>query len=685
MLRRITSAVRRTRFQANQRSIRAAAIREVRRFTAETLEQRVFLSVSAQTLEGPIGVAGNSWTYQYAAPGKASSTGTLTSQGTVKYGDQQAIEIESSGTDSSGDTGTEQIFYGNLPQGIVILESAITASSGPSEDTVWSSPYYLIAPTSLDAGVPFTTPTATATQTVTSATGVKTTTTHTKSDVITLATATPSVAIEAAGTTYMCYEVDSTDTNTVPGNPPTTSTTQTFVSPTVGLVQIKGVTTTGSTYSYTLTKFTGTSYQLAVRQQPTNTLAGDPINPTVQIALQDGAGNVDTNASDAVTVTASIAPGSTGAGTLTGNTATTVGGVATFSNLSINKPGQYTLNFADSAGRTVSSVSFQVSAGKLVFVHPVKNGIAGSSLDPVEVELEDSKGHKITDAPSLVTLNISGSNSSNPITGNMAELVGGTAVFNGIKLAQPGTYTLSASDAQNDATALSNQFEVAGPHLVFTKEPSKVGVGEPLRYVITLKNSKNNTVTNSNDFVELSLNPGGGANGTLSSVSDILSFGVADNSDKQSPISINTPGDYTLTATLFSDSTMGPVLNGTEPVAVTSKEFQISADKLKFTKPVLATNVNIPLAYQVTLEDYKGEKVAGGDKLQFNLITVSGGSGAVLAGGADSLLGGVANNTGGIPRLSINVPGTYKLAVIDVPPSGEAVAKGAISGEFKVK
>ena len=151
---------------------------------------------------------------------------------------------------------------------------------------------------------------------------------------------------------------------------------QSFVSPTIGLVEVNNL-TTGS--SYKLTKFTGTTYRLAVTRQPSNTLAGDPINPAVQVSLQDGAGNTDTNASDAVTITASIDPASTGTGTLTGNVATTVGGVATFSGLSINKPGKYTLDFKDTAGRTISSGSFQVSAGKLVFLHPIKNGVAGSA------------------------------------------------------------------------------------------------------------------------------------------------------------------------------------------------------------------------------------------------------------------------------------------------------------------
>ena len=225
MLRRIASGIRRVKVQSNHNRIRAAAIAEAQRFAVERLEQRIFLSVSAQTLAGPVGVAGNAWTYQFSAPSgsggtKTTSTGTLTSKGTVSHNGQQAIEIDASGTDSSGNTGTEQIFYANLPQGYVLLDSTITASNGASEEDAWTAPYHLIAPPSLDAGIPFTTPTATATQTITTAGKVMTTSTYTKSDVITLTSDTPSVSVTVPAGTYMCYEVDATETTTNPGSIP---------------------------------------------------------------------------------------------------------------------------------------------------------------------------------------------------------------------------------------------------------------------------------------------------------------------------------------------------------------------------------------------------------------------------------------------------------------------------------
>ena len=227
---------------------------------------------------------------------------------------------------------------------------------------------------------------------------------------------------------------------------------------------------------------------------------------------------------------------------------------------------------------------------------------------------------------------------------------------------------------------MSNQFEIAGPHLVFTNEPAEAGVGGPLRYKITLKNSKNNTVSNSNDFVEFTLNPVGDATGTLSSVSDILSFGVADNSDRS--VSISNAGTYTLTATLFSDSTMAPVLDGTTPIAVTSKEFKIVANKLVFKEEPLPAFVNKPLHYKVELENYKGDVVTtGADQLNVTLNPV-GGASAFL--GTDTLVAGIANNTGA-NQLFVDATGSYSLTVVDVPANpSDPVATMVMSHVFRV-
>ena len=119
----------------------------------------------------------------------------------------------------------------------------------------------------------------------------------------------------------------------------------------------------------------GTPTQLAFTAQPSNAPTGVSISPAVQVAVEDASGNVVTgdNATQ-ITVAIGANPGS---GTLSGTlTRTVFGGVATFSDLSINAVGTgYTLTAASSPSYTgdtsgtfaVASVFQGNSAGTSVF------------------------------------------------------------------------------------------------------------------------------------------------------------------------------------------------------------------------------------------------------------------------------------------------------------------------------
>ena len=94
--------------------------------------------------------------------------------------------------------------------------------------------------------------------------------------------------------------------------------------------------------SSSFTVSAGAAAQLAFSQQPTGVSAGASITPAVTIDVEDQFGNVVTT--DSSDVTLSLASGS---GTLSGTTTVAaVDGVATFSNLSVNHPGAYTLEGA---------------------------------------------------------------------------------------------------------------------------------------------------------------------------------------------------------------------------------------------------------------------------------------------------------------------------------------------------
>jgi hypothetical protein len=79
--------------------------------------------------------------------------------------------------------------------------------------------------------------------------------------------------------------------------------------------------------------------------QPSSATAGVALSPAVQVTVQDAQGNTVPSATNSITVAIGTNPGG---GTLTGTTPVSASsGVATFSDLSINKTGTgYTLTAA---------------------------------------------------------------------------------------------------------------------------------------------------------------------------------------------------------------------------------------------------------------------------------------------------------------------------------------------------
>lgn len=97
---------------------------------------------------------------------------------------------------------------------------------------------------------------------------------------------------------------------------------------------------------------------LSFFRQPGSAIAGQVISPPVEVLAKDSLGQVDSAFTGTITV--SISSNSTGAG-LSGTTAVRpVNGIATFSNLAIDKTGTYTLT-ASTSGASVTSTAFPVT------------------------------------------------------------------------------------------------------------------------------------------------------------------------------------------------------------------------------------------------------------------------------------------------------------------------------------
>src|SRR5947199_184640 len=207
--------------------------------------------------------------------------------------------------------------------------------------------------------------------------------------------------------------------------------------------------------------------KLVFTVQPSNAAAGAAITPAVQVAVQDAQGNTVTTATTSITVAIGTNPAS---GTLSGTTTVAaVNGVATFSNLSINKTGTgYTLTASATGLTGATSSAFNIGVGaaaKLGFTVQPSNAAAGAAITPaVQVAVQDAQGNTVTTATTSSTVAIG----TNPGSGTLAgtttvAAVNGVATLSNLSIDKAGTgYTLTAS-ATGLTGATSSAFDVVVP------------------------------------------------------------------------------------------------------------------------------------------------------------------------------------------------------------------------------
>jgi hypothetical protein len=105
----------------------------------------------------------------------------------------------------------------------------------------------------------------------------------------------------------------------------------------------------------------GPATKLVFIQQPTTTAARSTITPAITVAVEDASGNIVTTSSASITIAIGTNP--PGNGTLSGTkTVNASSGIATFSNLSINKTGTgYTLTVTSTGLTGATSITFNIT------------------------------------------------------------------------------------------------------------------------------------------------------------------------------------------------------------------------------------------------------------------------------------------------------------------------------------
>jgi hypothetical protein len=386
--------------------------------------------------------------------------------------------------------------------------------------------------------------------------------------------------------------------------------------------------------------------------EPASTTAGSGLAPAIQVTAKDGSGNVVTGFTGDVTLSITAGTGAGGA-TLSGtSTQTAVAGVATFSNLSIDRSGTgYTLSSTGPGLTGSTSTAFDIAAGtltKLAFTTQPSGAVAGSPLTTT-VTGQDALGNTVPSFTGSVAVTIGANPAGGALSGAAAvNAVAGVATFSTLAIDKSGVgYTLSASSGALTG-ATSAPFDItAGTAvgLAFTVQPSTTLAGAAIAptILVTAQDAFGNTATTFNGSVTLAIatNPGGGVlAGTAvnNAVAGVASF---------STLSINKSAlGYALSASAGGLGTTSALFDIT-PGAATVLAFTV--------QPTTATaNANLAPAVKVTARDALGNTATGFNGNVTVNIGANPGSSALSGTRTLAAINGVAS----YQALSLNNTGT---------------------------
>jgi hypothetical protein len=421
-----------------------------------------------------------------------------------------------------------------------------------------------------------------------------------------------------------------------------------------------GLTTATST---TIVVSVGPATKLAFTAQPSNTVAGGTITPSVTISVEDAGGNVVTSSTASIIMAIG---NNAGGGTLSGTTTVAaVNGVATFNTLSINKTGTgYTLSATSSPLTASTSAAFNITAStatQLVFTTQPGGASTGGVAFPTQpvVTVEDALGNTVSTNTASITLAIGTNPGGGALTctANPKAAVAGVDTFAGCKINFAGTgYTLTAA-ATGLTTATSSAFTVSvGPatQVSFVIDPSTTTANAAITPAlpVNVEDAGGNVVTSSTAsiVVAITTNPGGGTlsgTTTLNAVAGVATF---------SNLSINKAG----TGYVLSASSTGLSGDTTNPFNIVAG----SATQIAFGQQPSNAGQGVAIAPAVTIQ----VEDAGGNVVTTNSdsITIAIGTnpvGGVLSGTlAQSAASGVAS----FGNLAISKIGTgYTLTATD--------------------
>jgi hypothetical protein len=449
----------------------------------------------------------------------------------------------------------------------------------------------------------------------------------------------------------------------------------------------------GYTLTATSTGLTGTTsaafavvpapaVRLGFAVQPASAVAGAAIAPAVKVMVQDSLGNVVTSSSASVTVALGSGTGTAGARLRGTTTVSAVGGVATFSALSVDSVGIGYRLAASATGLTgATSGTFSVApapAVRLGFsVQPASSSAGAVIVPAVKVAVQDSLGNVVTSSTASVTVALgSGTGTAGArLRGTTTvNAVGGVATFATLSVDSVGIgYRLAASAAGlNGAT--SGTFNVASApsaRLSFAVQPANSSAGAAISPAVkvAVQDSLGNVVTSSTVNITVALSSGTGTAGarlggttTVNAVNGVATF---------STLTVDSTGaGYALTASATG-------LSG-----ATSSAFSVatsSATRLAFAaQPGNATaGTSVTPAVQVAVQDAQGNVVTSSTASV--TVALSGGTGTAGAHLRGPVTVNAVSGVATFATLSVDSVGSgYTLSAISTGLSGATSAAFAV-------
>jgi Pro-kumamolisin, activation domain len=315
------------------------------------------------------------------------------------------------------------------------------------------------------------------------------------------------------------------------------------------------------------------STQMIFSAQPGSTY-GSGATFSVSVSIENSSGSVVTADTSAVTLALTTASGATLSGTKTVNA---IAGVATFSNLSVDKIGSYTLTATDGSLTSATSNAFAIKVGDAKTVtfttQPSSSANVASGVTiPLVAHVVDTGGNAVSGQNITLSIgNNAGSSTMSVTTNPVSTNSVGDATFAGVSLNKIGTgYTLVAANSTTPAAsaATSNAFNIvagAPASVSFTTQPSSAVIGADINpaIVVHVQDASGNAIASDGITLAIQNNPAGST----------LTGGGA--------VSTNASGNATFSAIALDKTGAGFTLKASDssgtPLTSTSNAFDITA------------------------------------------------------------------------------------------------------------